>query len=127
MRRLVFNALIGNADMHLKNWSLIYPDRRSPRLSPAYDFVSTIAYLPDERMALTFADSKAFSSLSLDQVERFAARAGLPQKSVMDTAKETVVAFADAWRDFDEKTLDGKMRRAINAHLTTIPLWKKMQ
>jgi serine/threonine-protein kinase HipA len=27
IRRLVFNALIGNADMHLKNWSLIYPDR----------------------------------------------------------------------------------------------------
>ena len=29
IRRLVFNTLIGNADMHLKNWSLIYPDRRT--------------------------------------------------------------------------------------------------
>lgn len=27
-RRLVFNALIGNADAHLKNWSGIYPDGR---------------------------------------------------------------------------------------------------
>ena len=29
-RRLAFNVLIGNADAHLKNWSLIYPDRRTP-------------------------------------------------------------------------------------------------
>nr|WP_244617037.1 MULTISPECIES: HipA domain-containing protein [unclassified Rhizobium] len=31
-----------NGDMHLKNWSLIYPDRRTPALSPAYDLLSTI-------------------------------------------------------------------------------------
>jgi serine/threonine-protein kinase HipA len=43
LRRLVFNALIGNADMHLKNWSLIYPARRRAALAPAYDFVSTVA------------------------------------------------------------------------------------
>src|SRR5690606_31827552 len=48
IRRLVFNTLIGNADMHLKNWSLIYPDRRTAALAPAYDFVSTIPYIPDE-------------------------------------------------------------------------------
>ena len=29
IRRLVFNTLIGNGDMHLKNWSLIYRDRRT--------------------------------------------------------------------------------------------------
>ena len=27
VRRMTFNTLIGNGDMHLKNWSLIYPDR----------------------------------------------------------------------------------------------------
>ncbi|MBB5536239.1 serine/threonine protein kinase HipA of HipAB toxin-antitoxin module [Rhizobium giardinii] len=31
--------------MHLKNWSVIYPDRRTA-LAPAYDFVATIAYIP---------------------------------------------------------------------------------
>ena len=44
IRRLTFNTLIGNGDMHLKNWSLMYPDNRHARLSPAYDFVSTIPY-----------------------------------------------------------------------------------
>ena len=45
-RRLVFSTLIGNADMHLKNWSLIYSDQRTPMLAPAYDLLSTIPYWP---------------------------------------------------------------------------------
>ncbi|MGH6827391.1 MAG: type II toxin-antitoxin system HipA family toxin, partial [Rhizomicrobium sp.] len=53
IRRLVFNALIGNGDMHAKNWSLTYPDRIHPQLAPAYDFVSTIAYIPSDKLALT--------------------------------------------------------------------------
>ena len=126
LRRFVFNALIGNTDMHLKNWSLIYPDRRAAHLAPAYDFVSTIAYLPDDKMALTFVDSKAFESLTLDQFARFAAKAGLPKKLTLDTVQDTVIAFAEAWREVDDRRLDGKMRRAISAHLKTIPLWTKV-
>jgi serine/threonine protein kinase HipA of HipAB toxin-antitoxin module len=30
-------VLIGNGDMPLKNWLLIYPDQRWPILAPAYD------------------------------------------------------------------------------------------
>jgi serine/threonine-protein kinase HipA len=52
-RRLVFSALIGNGDMHLKNWSLVYPDQRTPALAPAYDLVSTIPYMRDEDTART--------------------------------------------------------------------------
>ena len=44
VRRLVHMVLIGNADMHLKNWSLIYPDGVHAKLAPAYDLVSTIVY-----------------------------------------------------------------------------------
>ncbi|HEV8035794.1 HipA domain-containing protein, partial [Yoonia sp.] len=32
IRRLIFNTLMGNDDMHLKNWSLIYP-RQAKRAS----------------------------------------------------------------------------------------------
>ena len=28
VKRLVFSVMIGNADMHLKNWSVLYPDGR---------------------------------------------------------------------------------------------------
>jgi serine/threonine-protein kinase HipA len=126
LRRFVFNALIGNADMHLKNWSLIYPERRTAHLSPAYDFVSTIAYLPHDKLALTFVDSKAFESLTREQFVRFAAKTGLPHKLTLDTVQDTVAAFAEAWRETDVLASGSKVRRAIDTHLTTIPLWAEV-
>jgi serine/threonine-protein kinase HipA len=98
IRRLVFNALIGNADMHLKNWSLIYPDGPQPALSPGYDFVSTIAYLKDTNMALTLGRSKAMKELSLDQLSYLAAKARLPEKLVLDAGRETVERFMAVWK-----------------------------
>ena len=123
LRRLVFNILIGNADMHLKNWSLIYPDRRRAALAPAYDFVSTIAYLPDDRLALTFVDSKQFSSITKDQFERFAAKARLPTKLTLDTVHETVARFAETWRNSPDVLNNEHLRESINRHLQSVPLW----
>jgi serine/threonine-protein kinase HipA len=127
LRRLVFNALIGNADMHLKNWSLIYPDRRNAALAPAYDFVSTIAYLPDDRLALTFVDSKEFSSITREQLERFAAKARLPTKLTLDTVHETVTRFAETWRNPPDVFIDDHLRQSIARHLRSIPLWTALR
>jgi len=123
VRRLVFNALIGNADMHLKNWSLIYPDMRTARLAPAYDFVATIAFLPDDKMALNFVDSKAFASLTRNQFVRFANKAGLPEKATIDTVEETVSRFADVWKS-SAGELDERTHSLIERHLKSIPIWK---
>lgn len=97
IRRLVFNTLIGNADMHLKNWSLIYPNGRQAALSPGYDFVSTVAYLPDTKMALTLGRSSAMTDLSIDQLSYLAAKARLPGKLVLDAGREAVGRFFEVW------------------------------
>lgn len=44
LERLIFNYLIGNADAHGKNFSLLYPGRNNPKLAPAYDLLSTRVY-----------------------------------------------------------------------------------
>lgn len=45
LKRCLFNYLVGNEDMHLKNFSLITRDGKV-ELSPAYDFLSTtVAYM----------------------------------------------------------------------------------
>ena len=123
LRRFVFNALIGNGDMHAKNWSLIYPDRRQAQLSPAYDFVSTIAYIPNDKLALTFAGSKSFASLSLDQFARFADKVGLPAKLTRDTVGDTVARFREMWNAAD--AVPPKVREAIERHLRTVPVWEE--
>ena len=60
VRRLVFNALIGNGDMHLKNWSLIYRDGKTAALAPAYDFVSTVGYMGDKTAGLKYKPFRPF-------------------------------------------------------------------
>jgi len=123
IRRLVFNALIGNGDMHLKNWSLIYPDGHQAALAPGYDFVSTIAYIEDDAMALKLVRSRKFADLSLDALAHFAAKARLPQTLVLHVARETVARFNDAWTgSADDLPLSRETRRLIDAHVRSVPL-----
>lgn len=122
IRRFVFNALIGNGDMHLKNWSLIYSDKKNAQLAPAYDFVSTIPYLPNDSLALNFVDSKKFQSLTYDQFKRFADKAQLPESLILDTSKTTVEAFVKIWATIQDYQLNPVIREKIDEHLKTIPL-----
>ena len=123
IRRLTFSTLIGNADMHLKNWSVIYPDRRHAALAPAYDFVSTIAYIPDDKAALNFSRTKRFDGYSADELSHLAAKALLPDKLVLDTAHETVTLFHQHW-EAEKKNLPlaADVIEAIERHLRTIPI-----
>jgi len=125
IRRLVFNTLIGNADMHLKNWSLIYPDRRNAKLSPAYDFVSTIPYIEDEKAALKYSRTKRFDEFTFDELKHLSAKAMLPEKIVLDTAIETVALFHEHWQK--EKTnlpLYSNVIEAIDKHIDKVPISK---
>ena len=123
IRRLTFNVLIGNADMHLKNWSLIYPDKRRAALAPAYDFVSTIPYIADDKAALNFSRTKRFDQFSEDELSHLAAKARLPTKLVLDTAREAVELFHQYWKS--EKAhlpLNDRVIDAVERHLETVPI-----
>ena len=56
----LFCFLTGNADMHLKNFSLLYRPGRDVSLSPAYDLLPTKLLIPEDReeTALTINDKK---------------------------------------------------------------------
>ena len=58
-RLTIFNFLIGNEDMHLKNFSIITRDNKI-ELSPAYDLLNTTIVLPNEpeEIALPLAGKK---------------------------------------------------------------------
>jgi serine/threonine-protein kinase HipA len=125
IRRLVFNALIGNSDMHVKNWSLIYPDRRRPRLSPAYDFVATTAYIPDETSGLKFSRSKYYKDLTLDELAHLADRAKLPEQLVLNAAKEIVQRFREVWsQEHSNLLLSQDVIQAVERQLSLVPVAK---
>ena len=59
-QQVVFSWIVGNADMHLKNYSLYAPDDENYVLTPAYDLLSTSLVLPQdpEELALTVNGKK---------------------------------------------------------------------
>lgn len=123
IRRLTFNTLIGNADMHLKNWSLFYPDRRNAAIAPAYDFVSTIHYIPDEEAGLKFSRTKRFDGFSIDELKHLASKSQLSEKLVIETALETVDLFNQYWKS--EKLnlpLSKDIIHSIENHMKLIPI-----
>jgi serine/threonine-protein kinase HipA len=121
VRRLVFSVLIGNADMHLKNWSLLYPDRRTPVLSPGYDFVATLPYLPNATLGLSFGGSRSLSEISADQMRRFADTARIPASPLWRIAVETAERAVAAWTTLEQKDLIPRdIRASIQKQIHTV-------
>jgi serine/threonine-protein kinase HipA len=108
---------------HLKNWSLIYPDRRTAALSPAYDFVSTIHYIPDEKAALSYLRTKRMAEFSSDLLAELARKARLPEKLVRDTPAATVARFHEAWSTEKKNLpLSRDLIATIEKHVKTVPI-----
>ena len=124
--RLVFSAAIGNADMHLKNWTLLYEDGRTPKLSPAYDFVSTIAYLDDFTMALSIAKEKDTRKFDEDLLTRFAAKIPVPERLIPDAAMQTAERMVSTWTQIrEELVMSSEAKQLVTKRMQIFPLTAK--
>ncbi len=98
VKRLVHMILTGNGDMHLKNWSLTYPDGRHPRLSPAYDFVSTVVYEDIEySLPHKLAGIRDFRKITIETFKTFAQIAKLPERAILNTVAESIDLIKEHW------------------------------
>lgn len=124
--RLVFITAIGNGDAHLKNWSLIYPDRVRARLSPAYDLVSTIQYIEGDALGLNLAGSKRFENVSLGSFEKLAKRLKVDPAPIASKVLATIEATLDAWSKLrPELPIPESFKSRIDAHLERVPLFNR--
>lgn len=119
VRRLALTALTGNSDTHLKNWSLLYPgDGRTPTLSPVYDMLSTIPYIPNDGMALSLAGEKSFKALTQERWRSFANRSRLPEGAVMTAVAETAALVRAKWSVLPERdVVPAQVLERIDAHV----------
>jgi len=121
IRRLVVNVLLGNADAHAKNISLIYENPTKPALAPAYDIVTTIAYAKNTETGLNQGGEKDFYALDENAWRRFAASARLPEATVLVIVRETVGRANDAWPELLKNLpAPNPMIDSLAAH------WKKL-
>ena len=99
IRRLAAMVVMGNLDAHLKNWTIRYPDGRTARLSPAYDFVSVSAYPEFHRQQLAFAinGGRVATQITSDHFRWFAQHSGIAVERVLAVVKSTVDSLVDLW------------------------------
>jgi len=97
--------------------------RRTARLAPAYDFVSTIPYVADEEAGLTYSRTKRFDRFDADELYHLAARARLPKALVLETARETLALFHQHWQaEKNNLPLHDDVIKAVERHVKKVPL-----
>ena len=97
-RRLLVNILLANGDAHLKNWSLLYSDQVTPRLSPVYDIVTTSVYIDDEKQyALNLGKTKEWYAVTYVNFEAWANRAGVPWRAIKPHLDDTMERARSLW------------------------------
>lgn len=127
-RRLTFIILISNGDAHYKNWSLIYPDRRIPTLSPAYDLVCTAVYRADdepEDLGLKFGGTRRFARVNAHTFTRLEERLQVRGARLADIVAETVDKTRAEWPQCaalldGNQTLQDAVGRSIETHSRTL-------
>ena len=117
-RRLLVNILLANGDAHLKNWSLVYPDRVTPRLSPAYDIVMTSVYAEGEKeVALKLGRTREWYSVSMDDFEVWAKKADIPWKAIKPHLDDAVDNARTRWPDaLEGMPMDGGHKKELVEH-----------
>ena len=103
---ILFSWIVGNNDMHLKNFSLYEPSEGKPRLTPAYDMLNAVIINPrdKEELALTLNGKK--SRIKADDFIKAALTLGLPENVMPNLFLKY-------------KSLEGKMEKYIRQSFLT--------
>ncbi len=122
-RRLLVNILLANGDAHLKNWSFLYPDKITPRLSPAYDIVTTNVYIENEtRFALNLGKTKEWYAVTLAHFKKWADQSGIPWRVIKPHLDDTLSKARELWPEaLDALPMDDAHKDGLRTH------WSRLQ
>lgn len=116
---LIFNLLIGNADAHSKNYSLLLEGDGSPRLAPLYDLLSTRVYGHrfGRKMAMKYGGEYRFDRIRGRHLDRVAedldVSPGLVRRRTRALAGGVAPACAGARKRMPDDWQDAEILSAI--------------
>ncbi len=96
--QVLFCFLTGNADMHLKNFSLINYPEIGYILSPAYDMVSTAIVIPEDKEELALSLNGKKKKKKLNDFMKAMINSGIPdrtQKNIVDKMEASLPTIID--------------------------------
>ncbi len=94
-RWVMFNYLIGNADAHAKNLSVLI-DERGFQLAPFYDLLCVRAY-GDTGLALFIGDEETFDTVGAHSWEALSKDCGFNASQLLVEFRRVAVALLPAW------------------------------
>ena len=108
---VVFSWIIGNSDMHLKNFSLYDIAQDEHTLTPAYDLLSTLLVMPEdtEEMALTLNGKKR--KISKNDFIKSITASGIEGKVIDNIAKKFSHAVTKWFELIDHSFLPVDMQK----------------
>jgi serine/threonine-protein kinase HipA len=114
---LVFSFLTGNADMHLKNFSL-FRQAEGYSLTPAYDLLPTVLLIPedDEESALTINGKK--NRLTRRDFLSAAVTMRIPERAALNSLERIINALPECRACLKRSMVSGPMRKRYAALLT---------
>lgn len=118
--RTLFSFLIGNEDMHLKNFSLIVRNERT-ELSPAYDLLNSSIIIPNpkEELALPIKGRKNHLT-EKDLLDYFGGQClGLSQKTIDDQIHRFKMAIPTWHQIIDKSFLNHEIKQKYEAILSS--------
>ncbi len=115
----IFNLIIGNADAHAKNFSLLHRENGAIELAPLYDLLSTV-YYPElsPRLAMKIAKRHTLEEVKPGDWGKFAEETGLALRFIRTRAKELtkvlIESIGETKAEVMESASDGKSVQDIS-------------
>ncbi len=120
LQRFVAFVLMGNTDAHLKNWALVYPDGREPRLAPLYDPVCVSALfeaVPEPDYGVNRGIDARLRAFGWDALRELIAAAGLLRPgALLRVCRDTVRRAQADWPALLAEAPDS-VRRSVSERL----------
>lgn len=115
---LIFNVLIGNADAHGKNYSLLYSGGER-RLSPSYDLVSTLAWPAlSKNLAMKIGGCESVNAFTIGDWKNMAKKTGLGWPMIRERMAKSCHSVLNELGEVQEQTEEYNKSMATLLHET---------
>lgn len=116
--RLVFSFLVGNSDMHLKNFSLIETEEGSGKylLSPAYDLLPVNVIMPEDKEQFALAMNGKKANIRRKDFLVFAEECGIP----LNSAERTIAMLLSKKKKFISMCNDSLLPEHIKERFVSL-------
>ena len=117
--QVVFAWIVGNADMHLKNFSLYCPQEGRYQLTPTYDQISTAIAMPEDTEELALSLNGWKKKLMREDFVTAMLNSGMKEKAVRNVFQKFIKSEEVWFACIDESFVTEEMKSRYKALIRT--------